>query len=161
MAYLGSFNANEVDPNVSFDPVPEDRYLAKIVASEMKPTKNKDGQYLQLEFEIIEGQYKGRKVWARLNLDNSNSTAVQIARGDLSAICRAVGVMTPQDSIELHNLPLCIKVVCKNREDNGEITNEIKAYERRDVLSQPVQMPANANTQGTATVANQPAPWKR
>lgn len=159
MAYLNNFNANEVDPNVPFEAVPENKYLAKIVDSEMKPTKNGDGQYLQLEFEIIEGSYKGRKVWARLNLDNRNSTAVQIARGDLSSICRAVGVMQPKDSIELHNLPLCIKVVCKKREDTGEMTNEIKSYEIKEAItSAPVQMP-DAN--GQVSAPTQSAPWKR
>ena len=46
----------------------------------MKPTKTGNGQYLQLAFEIIEGEYKNRKVWARLNLENANADAVRIAR---------------------------------------------------------------------------------
>ena len=33
---------------------------------------------------------ESRLLWARLNLDNPNQQAVQIARGELSAICRAV-----------------------------------------------------------------------
>ena len=33
---------------------------------------------------------------------------MKIAHGELSAICRAVGVMQPKDSIELHNLPLLV-----------------------------------------------------
>ena len=57
---------------------------------------------------MIDGPYKNRLLWSRLNLDNPNAQAVQIAQGELSAICRAVGVMQPKDSIELHNLPLLI-----------------------------------------------------
>ena len=94
------------------------------------------------EFEIIEGEYAGRKVWARLNLENPNETAVAIARGDLSAICRAVGVLTPNDSDELHDIPLVIKVVAKKRQDTGELTNEIKGYLARDKAEKPVSMAA-------------------
>ena len=70
MANLNGFNANEVDPAVGFDPIPAGKYLAIITESEMKPTKAGTGQYLQLTFQVLEGQYKGRLVWARLNLDN-------------------------------------------------------------------------------------------
>jgi hypothetical protein len=50
---------------------------------------------------------------------------VQIARAELSAICRAVGVMAPKDSVELHNLPVTVHVRCKKRQDTGEIGNEV------------------------------------
>ena len=115
MANLGNFDASKVDPASSFDPIPAGKYLAAIVASELRPTKSGSGHYLELTFEIAEGQHKGRRLWARLNLDNPNPQAVQIARGELSAICRAVGVLQPRDSAELHNLPLSIKVACRRR----------------------------------------------
>jgi hypothetical protein len=67
-------------------------------------------------------------LWARLNLDNPNATAVTIARAELSAICRAVGVLAPKDSVELHNLPLVIHVKCKKWDDTGELTKEVKGY---------------------------------
>ena len=81
---------------------------------------------------MIDGQYKNRLLWARLNLDNPSPQAVQIARGELSAICRAVGVMQPKDSVELHNLPLMVTVKCKNREDTGNVVNEIKGYAKKE-----------------------------
>ena len=132
MANLNGFDANTVEPTTEFDPVPAGKYLAVVAASEMKPTKNGKGSYLELQFQIIEGEYANRNVWARLNLDNPNPQAVQIARAQLSAVCRAVGVMTPKDSCELHNLPLVIDVKCKKRQDNDEITNEIKAFSKKE-----------------------------
>ncbi len=156
MASLNGFNANEVDPIVGFDPVPEDKYIAIITASETKPTKNGSGSYLELTFDIIDGKYTGRKVWARLNLDNPNSTAVKMARGELSAICRAVGVPQPQDSVQLHSLPLVITVVCRTREDNGQITNEIKNYEGRKTITPPPPPPASSGSGN-----KRKAPWER
>jgi len=151
MANLNGFNAGEVDPSVSFDPVPAGTYLAIITESEMKPTKAGTGRYLQLTFQIIEGRFKGRLLWARLNLDNPSAMAVKIARAELSAICRAVGVMQPRDSIELHNLPLVVRVGCKKRDDTGDITNEIKGYSRREAGA----------VQAAAEAGGSAPPWKR
>ena len=150
MAHLNNFNANEVEPTSSFEPIPAGKYLAAITESEMKPTKTGSGRYLQLTFTIIDGEYKNRVLWARLNLENPNATVVKIARAELSAICHATGVMTPRDSVELHNLPLLIGVKLKKRDD-GELSNEIKTYERRAQATPPPQAPA----------ASAPAPWKR
>lgn len=155
MANLNNFDANQVDPAVGFDPIPAGNYLAVITETEMKPTKAGGGKYLQLTFQILEGEFKGRLVWARLNLENSNATTVKIARGELSAICRSVGVMAPKDSFELHNLPLVIKVGCKKRQDTGEITNVIKGYEKK---GGPI--PA-ASRPPAATGPGSPPPWKR
>ena len=140
MANLSGFNATEVEPTTSFDPLPAGKYLAVITESEMKPTKSGTGSYLQLAFQVLEGQFKNRILWARLNLDNPNQLTVQIARAELSAICRAVGVMQPKDSCELHNLPLVITVKCKKREDTDEIVNEIKGYAKKEsATGQPQQ----------------------
>ena len=137
MANLNGFDARTVDPAVDFEAIPAGKYLAVITESEMKPTKNGNGSYLEFVFEVIEGEYKGRNLWARLNLDNPNALAVKIARAELSALCHAVGVMQPKDSIELHNLPLMITVKCKKREDTGEIVNEVKGYSRKETAAAP------------------------
>jgi len=150
MANLNGFDAREVEPQVGFEPIPAGKYLAVIAASEMKQTKAGDGQYLELTFQVIDGPYKGRNLWARLNLDNPNETAVKIARSELSAVCRAVGVMTPKDSHELHDLPLVVSVKLKKRDDTGEMTNEIKGYERKEAAAGEPQ-------QATSDVP----PWKR
>lgn len=145
MANLNGFDAQTVEPAADFEAIPAGKYLAVITESEMKPTKAGGSNYLQLTFQIIEGQYRNRNLWARLNLDNPSPTAVDIAKRELSSICRAVGVMAPKDSAELHNLPLLISVKCKKREDTGEITNEIKGYLKKEVVSGKPQQ-ASENT---------------
>ena len=151
MANLNGFNASEVEPAARFVPIPAGKYVALITESELKPTKAGTGHYLQLTFQVQDGEYKGRILWSRLNLDNPNATAVQIARSELSAICRAVGVMEPKDSVDLHNLPLVIDVKCRKRADTDEITNEIGGYTKREA---PARI-AKASAPGAV------APWKR
>lgn len=155
MADLRGFDANEVEPDFDFEAIPAGKYTAAIVASEFKPTKAGDGRYLELVFQILEGEYRGRQLWARLNLENRNETAVKIARAELSAICRATGVLQPKDSLELHDLPIVVTVKCQPREDNGEMANEIKRYARRDLAG--AAPPAAA---GAAPAPGTP-PWKK
>lgn len=152
MANLNNFDANKVEPNAGFDPVPANKYIAAITGSQMRPTKAGSGSYLELEFTILEGEFKGRKVWDRLCLNHPNAQAVKIARGNLSAICRAVGVMQPRDSVDLHHVPLCINVRCRKRTDTDEVVNEVKGYAKKDV--------ANGQPQQATPTSNTP-PWRR
>src|SRR5262245_53678851 len=131
MADLHGFDANQVEPASDLEPLPAGKYVAVITDSEMRPNKAGTGSYLLLTFQVIEGLHKGRNLWARLNLDNPNPTAVQIARGELSAVCRAVGVLAPNDSVELHDLPLLVHVKLRKRDDTGELANEIKGYAKK------------------------------
>jgi len=152
MANLNGFDANTVEPSSSFDPLPAGKYLAAVTGTEMKPTKDGTGSYLNIEMTILEGPLKDRKVWDRLCLNHPNAQTVKIARGNLSALCRAVGVMQPRDSVELHNIPLVVTVKLKKREDTGELTNEVRGYAKKDT--------AAGKPQQAAPMDNAP-PWRR
>ena len=73
MADLRGFDASTVEPATDFDPIPAGKYLGVISDSEFKPTKSGNGNFLELTFEVLEGEYKGRRLWSRLNLDNPNA----------------------------------------------------------------------------------------
>lgn len=149
-----NFNANDhAESGGDFSPIPAGKYVASIVSSDMKRTKAGDGAYLELVFEVYEGTFSGRKLWARLNLENKNDTAVKIAQDQLAAICRATGVLEPRDSVELHNIPICISVEVKNDRNNGDF-NEIKRYSKREGGAAPAQTRPQEKQQ-------QPPPWKR
>lgn len=151
-AFDGGFDATVVDPKAALDPVPAGNYIAVITESEEKPNSKGTGTYHQFTIEIVEGEHKGRKVWARLNLNNPNADAVKIARAELSAICRAVGVMKVNDSVDLHNLPMTVKVGLEKRKDTGELSNVVKGYLPKD-SAKP--------TNGNGATAPATAPWKK
>ncbi|QDV53720.1 DUF669 domain-containing protein [Gimesia fumaroli] len=157
MANLSGFNANDQKPMESFDPLPADKYKAVIVESEIKPNKKQNGTYLQIKFQIIEGQYQNRTLFARLNLDNPSDIATGIARSELAAICLAVDVPSPNDSAELHNIPLVLNVKCVTRKDNGEVANEIKGYESANQQTQPPAQSAPPVSQSNLATP----PWAR
>ena len=89
MASFGqTFDASSVEPSSGYEVLPPGKYLAQIVASEMRATKDGMGQYLYLEVDVIEGQYAGRKLFDRLNLIN----AMQMLCKSHSARCHLSAV---------------------------------------------------------------------
>ena len=127
MAQL-NFDARQVDPQQSFEPIPAGWYNMMIVESEIKPTSHGQGAYLQLSLKVVDGQYAGRQVFDRLNLQNQNPVAAEIAYKRLSAYCHATGVIQVQDSQQLHGIPLKARVSVRT-DSTGQYdpSNEIKA----------------------------------
>jgi hypothetical protein len=128
-----NFNATEVAPSTGFAPLPAGDFKVVILESAIKPTSKQTGTFLELELQVIEGQYANRKLWQRITYTNPSEKAQSIGRAQLSALCRAVGVMTPQDTSELHNRPFVVTVGHEARKDKegkptGEMQNVIKKF---------------------------------
>ena len=144
MANIGAngFDATNVDPSVDFEHIPAGRYNAEITDSDLLDNSRGTGEYLKLEFTILDGPCAGRKLWAQLNLNNPSTQAVEIAHRELSAICHAVGKLRVQDSMQLHNIPLEINVKVKTSPEYGP-QNIIRGY-------------SAINTNGSRPVSNDP-----
>lgn len=149
MAQL-NFDATNVPQSESIDAIPAGWYNAAIDRSEMKPTKDGQGAYLETRFSILDGQYANRKVFTRLNLRNANPVAQEIAYKQLSSICHAVGVIQVADSQQLHGRPLKIKVKVRAATGDYEASNEISAF--KNINEQ-------TDAAGTAPAAGGAAPW--
>jgi len=173
MANLGyTFDATQVEPATPRELLPPGKYVAQIVKSEMKST-NSGGGMLELEFDIIEGEFQNRKLWDRLNLLNASAQAQEIAHRTLSAICHATGTLAVQDSEELHFKPMVVTVkVQPERTDpkSGKTygpSNVISGYEpinRGTPPAAPAQRaaaPQQAAAQTSAKPATATPPWRR
>ena len=157
MAYLGSFDANTVEP-ADFSALPAGDYSVLISSSEWKPAKS-GGQYLALTLQVLEGAHAGRFLWHNLNLNHSNAQASEIAQRELSAICRAVGRFQINDSEELHNIPLTVKVAYIPPKDQWPEKNQIKQWKPAGSAAQPALTPAPAPaTKPAPKAAPAPAP---
>ena len=133
MADLTGFDASKVEPGGGA--IPKGEYQVVIVESDKVPTKAGTGFLLKLKLQIVEGEHKGRTLTDRLNLWNPNEVASRIAQGTLSAICRAVNVLTPQGSEQLHHKQLTA-VVDVRQLDEG-VANEVKGYKPRQTSAPP------------------------
>lgn len=129
MAQL-NFNASTVAPNQAFEVIPAGWYNVRITESSTKPTNDGKGSYLALTLSVIDGQFANRKLFDRLNLNNANPKAVEIAYQTLSAICHATSVIQVQDSSQLHGVPMQAKVKIRPAEGKYEESNEISGYRK-------------------------------
>jgi hypothetical protein len=154
-----SFNASNVEPSTPMDVLPKGKYLCMAIASELKPTKNGTGEYLQITFEVLDGSAKGRKIFERLNIRNSNKTAEDIAQRALSALCHAVGVIELEDSDQLHNIPVMIDLDIDPAKGEYSAQNRVKGY---SAAGGQTSAPAPAARPAAAAPAAGGAPvWKR
>lgn len=133
MALLPGVFVPEEAEDMEFKPLKAGWYVAEIVKSTMTDTKNKDGKFLSLQFKILEDDNgeasEGRFVFTNLNLVNKSEMAVRLAYSDLKKICKACGITGElEDSSDLHNIPMKIKLNYKPETSEWPAKNEIKDY---------------------------------
>jgi hypothetical protein len=151
-----NFDASQVAPQQSSGPLPAGVYLAHITDSDVQPLKSGNGEGLKLAFEIIDGQFKGRKVWENLNIRHTSEDTQRIAQSQLSALCHAVNVIKLMDTAALHFKPVRINVTVREAVGQYKASNNIKGYEAAGGgISAPTAAPAAP--QAPAPVAEAPA----
>ena len=147
--------------------IPNNWYLAAIVRSDEKQVKGSNtNTYLQLDFQVLEGEYSGSEVVARLNLKNANPQAQRIANAELACICKAVSVNRPNDSRDLHDLPLMIHVKVEPRSDdkslfNNRIINYAPRSEKAAKLAEGSKKRETVPPNGNGENQNDAPPWQR
>ena len=139
-----------------FSAIPVGNYTAQIVKSEFKPTKAKTGHYLQMQFKIVEGKFKGRVLFERLNLDNPNPIAVEIANKSLNTICDACGKVGVEDSEELHGIPMTIVVSQTAATPTQPAGNEIKMFKKYEGNMEPETTPVESSVEKPSKL-----PWEK
>lgn len=127
-----NFNAATVPQSKPFEPIPTGWYNVKIV--EITPTPTKDNAttkawYLKLQLEVIDGEFKGRKLFHNLNMSNPNPEAVRISTEQLSTICHSVGRIQIGHTNELLGLPFMAKTSVKiDPTGTYEPSNDVKGF---------------------------------
>lgn len=141
--------------------LPKGEYRCVMVKSERKATNDGTGHYLSCEYQILDGEYQNQRIFQNLNLwlDSSKSTAIKIARGQLSELCRAINVLTPKDTSELHNKPVIVKVNVRESDEYGSQNNVtgFKAAQVHTVGSPPIAAAAAGPPGAPALPGSHPA----
>lgn len=151
-----NFKPSSVEPMAprSYAPLPNDDYEMMVTKSEIKATKAGNGHYLELEMQVISGEHSGRRHWERLNIDNPNKQAEDIAKAALAALCMAVGVDDMQDTDQLHDIPFIARVEIDRKDPER---NRVVGYEAalETATAAPAAKPA-------APAASKPGkkPWE-
>lgn len=157
-----SFNVANVEPQQprAYGPLPAGEHEMIITKSDVKPTKAGTGHYLELEMQVVSGESSGRRHWERLNVDNPNKTAQDIAEAALASLCVAVGVQELQDTEQLHDIPFIAHVEIDRKEPDR---NKIMGYSpaRAGQAAPKLAPQAAPMRQAAAPAAAKPAarPW--
>jgi hypothetical protein len=141
------FDASAVELASSFDPLPAGNYNVIITESEVKETKNGTGQLIALKMCVFDGEFENRIIFSNINFKNAHETTQKIGKQQLASLCKAVGVLTPKDSSDLHDKPLVVKVIISPAKDGYEAKNEVRAflpYGDAPVAQAPVAPPVTA-----------------
>lgn len=132
-----NFNAANVPPASANIVVPAGWYNVIIEHSEVVPTAAGTGTILKLRYSIVDGEFKGRKIFGQLNIVNPSPMAQEIAQKQLSAICHAVNVIQCNDSQQLHNIPFKVKLKItpggikdQHTGDKYDDKNEVTGWEK-------------------------------
>ncbi len=125
-----NFDTNTVEKRESnFDLLPAGWYTAQVTESDIVALKSGNGRAVKLTFEILQDGYRNRKVWAQLNVQHTNPQAEQIAQQQLRELCDSIGIVRMNDTVELHNKPVQIKVkVRKSDNPQYEDSNDITGF---------------------------------
>ena len=154
-----SFDASTVAPQAVTGPIPAGTYLAHCTESDVGPLKSGNGTGLKMTFEILDGQYKGRRVWENLNIQHTNEDTQRIAQSQLSALCHAVNVIKLEDTAALHFKPVKVKVVVREAQGQYQASNNIKGYESAG--GTPVAFVAAAETPVAAAPVSKAPAWAK
>lgn len=159
-----NFDPSSVAPQAPMTLMPKGVYLAQINESDMATLQSGNGEALKLTFEILDGQFKKRRVWESLNVVHTNEQTQGIAQAQLSALCRSVSVNKLEDTSALHFKPVKIHVDVQPAKGEFKEKNFIKGYESAygstpaaPVAPQPSAPAANATRKAAPAWAKKAA----
>lgn len=142
MGFILNFDATNAPQADVLEALPTAWYNAAITASELKPTKDGNGQYAEFEFTIMDGHYQRRKVYLRLNIKNASAVAQEIAWKQMSSLCHAIGVLQVADVSVLHNRPLKIRVKYRPEKGEYDATNDVIGFKNINEQTEAAPAPA-------------------
>ena len=171
----GGFDATQVEPRADYSAMPAGVYPVVLEKTEGKNTKSGQGWYVAFTFVIVDGKFKGRKLWDNVNFCNPNEDCVKMAHKTLGEMCRAMGVKkVERDTDELVGLTCLARV--KVKEDRNEIAEYLsydqwaaKQGEQAKAPAGPAMTPPQNETAPPAATAAPPTapaagftpPWKK
>jgi len=77
-----------------FEALPPGEYILQAIESVIKETKSGTGEYINVKFEVVDGDQKGRTLFHMFNIKNENQKAVEIGLGQLKTFMRCAGKNT-------------------------------------------------------------------
>lgn len=142
-------NSNDFDRQ----PLPDGKYMVEIADSDYRDNSTGTGSYVMVEFNVLDAEYAGRKLWSNLNIIHTNEKAQEIGQQQMAKLClAALGKPACSDTDELIGRQLAVGVGLDKKDPSR---NRIKWFEPvQQTTSAPAARPAVA-----PAVAKKANPW--
>lgn len=120
--------AAAAESETRYKEIPAGSILRVIINSiEDKTNSTGTGKNLKPEFEVIEGEYQGRRIWENYAYENPSLKAMEIAWRQIRALSIAVfGDAEPRSLEQFHGKILRVKT--KNETYQDKVNTKISAY---------------------------------
>jgi len=151
----GAFDTYSVEPQQDFAAIPPGKYPVLIEKAEVKETKSHTGHYVEITMAVLDGPFKNRKVFDRINIQNPNAQCVEIGLRCLAALGQAIGLTHIADTSQLVN-QVCIAHV-KVKDEQNEVRTYSSAQAPQAAANNVVQPAQAAFTQYVAPPVSAPA----
>lgn len=140
-----------------FDVLPRGKYPCVVLDSSEKDTRAKDGKYFEFEFEVVAGDFKKRKLWARLNIENPSEVAQRIGREQFKGLCKACGKEGAKTTEALHG-KYVVCLVSIEQGQNGPMNRVDGFMSPQDFKEKGGESPSLADAEANAAAtARRPA----
>lgn len=123
MAFSRTYNPANVSAGNEYKPIPAGEYPVRITAAEDAVSKTSGSDMIKLELLILDGEFKGRKLWQYIVDDRYADQKVF----DIMTSC---GKQIPQQITSSVFLNLCGRVKTKSRVYQGEERAEVNYWIR-------------------------------
>jgi hypothetical protein len=158
MTDLSSVQIRDEAPATDYEVMPDGWYGAEIIESETR-TSATGNRYLSLTFQINDdrgaAQFIGRRVWHNINLFHEKKTTRVRAEEEFGALVRSLRLVRAgdenakvSDSVELHGIPVDIRLKRKEGQDGYGPKSEIKQYRTSSGVATPPTKAGNGNSNG-------------
>lgn len=133
MSWLDLTNAQTTE----LKPLATGDYNVAVKEADLKDTASKTGQLIKVVFEILDGDFKGRKIFKNFNVLNKSAEAQAIGQSELKALMEASNA----PSLVLHSPKDLLGLSCMAhvipREYNGKVNGEISYFLKATTTPQP------------------------
>jgi hypothetical protein len=116
------FDTGSVEPQGDFQLIPPGKYLVVFDDAEIKQTKAGTGHYLKLTMTFLDGEYRNRKLWDNINVQNPSAECVEIGLRKLAAVGVAIGEPVLKDTAQIVGKKCIAHIKVKDEQ------NQIRTY---------------------------------
>jgi hypothetical protein len=125
--------------------LPAGKYPAEIEDAQVSPTKNGNGQAVNLKWRIVDGEYENRIVFQSILITHTSEAAQRIGRGMFKDVCSSCGLTGKITDLEVLKFKKCLIKVGVEKNKDGQYADKNRVT-RVDPYTAPVNGGGPAGT---------------